>query len=646
MTEGVTEDEQPARRTCSPVRDRRAVFCASLLAVSLIFASAGPVSAQTAQIQTVRFGEDHGVTRAVLDFTAPVDFTIEAQGTIVRVLLSSGGRSQSHVGEGVLKQADIRVGSGVASVLISAARPVRIERVLLLAPDAGNPYRLAIDVAPGAGPMALAPLTVPWRSNIEKAKQIVRRDWGTPAPGAPADTRSAAISPPASGGASNQAAAPSATTITTAASAPARPALTALPVSGTPQERLDELFERMMENPADLDTTFAYAKLATESGDYEAAITAYERLLIINPDLPRVRYELGVLYYQLKSFDLARVYLQRALAGEDVPPDVRQRATQLLGQIDQTTERSRFAGSFGGGMRYQTDANSGPSSATIRARGEDAPLTSAASGRGDANIFFNGFLRHTYDLQTENDASVESDLLGYITHQFDQTNLNLGVLEGRSGIRFRPFGQDPMSIRPFVLLGGITLGDNWYSSEAGFGLDAARPITSDFALEGTIDERHVRFYNAGTQTTLSDSTGWQTGTQIRGRYTVSADQFATLDLSFRNADAQKSSAAFKEYSATAGYTWRFPAPGDITPLPWSLAASAGWVMTDYGGPDPLIDPTTTRRDRQWRLALTPSVPIAAQWSGYAQFEEDLTSSSLPNFRYNNFVTILGINRSF
>src|SRR6185312_7256650 len=122
-------------------------------------------------------------------------------------------------------------------------------------------------------------------------------------------------------------------------------------------------------------------------------------------------------------------------------------------------------------------------------------------------------------------------------------------------------------------------GDDWYNSEAGIGVDAARPITSNLAIEGTLDERRMNFYNSGAQTTISDSTGWQTGVQIRGRYTISADQFATLDFAIRNTDAQKPSTSYTEFSAIAGYTWRFPAPGDVTPLPWSITASAGWVMT-------------------------------------------------------------------
>src|SRR4051794_34603931 len=49
-------------------------------------------------------------------------------------------------------------------------------------------------------------------------------------------------------------------------------------------------------------------------GDYEAAIGALERLLFYNPDLARVRYELGSLYYRLGSYEMAARYFKEALA--------------------------------------------------------------------------------------------------------------------------------------------------------------------------------------------------------------------------------------------------------------------------------------------------------------------------------------------
>lgn len=58
----------------------------------------------------------------------------------------------------------------------------------------------------------------------------------------------------------------------------------------------DRLFEEMMKQPGDLDLMFAFAGAAAARGDYNAAIGTYERMLLLAPDLPRVRLELGALY--------------------------------------------------------------------------------------------------------------------------------------------------------------------------------------------------------------------------------------------------------------------------------------------------------------------------------------------------------------
>jgi Flp pilus assembly protein TadD len=72
---------------------------------------------------------------------------------------------------------------------------------------------------------------------------------------------------------------------------------------------------------------FKYASLASQTGDLEGAISTLERMLLINADLPRVRLELGVLYYRLASYEVARTYLETALKSPNIPPDVRSRAS-------------------------------------------------------------------------------------------------------------------------------------------------------------------------------------------------------------------------------------------------------------------------------------------------------------------------------
>ena len=69
----------------------------------------------------------------------------------------------------------------------------------------------------------------------------------------------------------------------------------AAPVSADLQTQYDAAFQQMLKQPANLDVLFKFATLASQTGDLEGAVSALERMLLIDPNLPRVRLELGVL---------------------------------------------------------------------------------------------------------------------------------------------------------------------------------------------------------------------------------------------------------------------------------------------------------------------------------------------------------------
>src|SRR5687767_5620647 len=95
-----------------------------------------------------------------------------------------------------------------------------------------------------------------------------------------------------------QAQAPAAVPVPGAAAGAVRdPALTA---------EYEALFKQILANPANLDANFRFAEVSTQIGDFEAAIGALERIVFYNPNLPRVRLELGILYFRLGSYAMAR----------------------------------------------------------------------------------------------------------------------------------------------------------------------------------------------------------------------------------------------------------------------------------------------------------------------------------------------------
>ena len=167
------------------------------------------------------------------------------------------------------------------------------------------------------------------------------------------------------------------------------PAMAQGPVNASAeQEReYDAAFQEMLRKPADLDVLFKFATIATKTGDYEGAISALERMLLVNPDLPRVRLELAVLYYRLGSFEVSRTYLETVMASPGITPEVRARAEQYLAEVEKRNSRSRFVGEvFAGVMPGDAGARlqiSAPPHEGPQARMQHRPARGArGAGRG------------------------------------------------------------------------------------------------------------------------------------------------------------------------------------------------------------------------------------------------------------------------
>ena len=177
------------------------------------------------------------------------------------------------------------------------------------------------------------------------------------------------------------------------------------------QRQFDEAFDHMLQDPSNLDKTFKYAELGIKIGDYEAAISALERMLLYNPDLPRVRLELGVLYFRLSSYAIARTYLTRAVVGDNVPDDVRARVAVFLDEIDKRQSSHRFSGSAFGGTRFQTNANSGPERPAIDLLDAEGVLDNEFTKKTDWNVFLSANLRHVYDPHAHSGDVLETNAL-------------------------------------------------------------------------------------------------------------------------------------------------------------------------------------------------------------------------------------------
>lgn len=92
----------------------------------------------------------------------------------------------------------------------------------------------------------------------------------------------------------------------------------------------DAAFQETLNNPADPATLVRFAATAVKVGDLEGAISALERLLLIDGDNPEVQLELGVLYFRLGSLEAAKTYLEAARVSPRAAAETKTRAASYL----------------------------------------------------------------------------------------------------------------------------------------------------------------------------------------------------------------------------------------------------------------------------------------------------------------------------
>ena len=81
-------------------------------------------------------------------------------------------------------------------------------------------------------------------------------------------------------------------------------------------------------------------------------------MLIYDNELPRIRLELGVLYFRLGAYALANNYL-KSVKEFNPPPEVVNRVDQFLEAIEEAEEPIKFQQIISMGFKHTTNGNSG-----------------------------------------------------------------------------------------------------------------------------------------------------------------------------------------------------------------------------------------------------------------------------------------------
>jgi tetratricopeptide (TPR) repeat protein len=431
------------------------------------------------------------------------------------------------------------------------------------------------------------------------------------------------------------------------ANAPAPVAAAPAPASMNDADKrvaADLLFKRLLLKPDDLDAGFQYAQLETELGDYEAAIGALERILYYNPNLPRVKLQLGVLYFHLRSYEMARNYFDAVISAPDVPSDIRTEVQTYVAAVDKAVAINQFSvyGQFG--LAYQTNANAGPNSPNVLALGQNALLSPQFQKTPDWNAFGLVTVHDFYDFNDQRGDGWDSDLIAYYSQQFKVTRLDLGLAELRTGPRIGIGDYGGVTVHPYAIGNELTLGGVNYLNTLGGGVSMNWPVNETLTITPGVEFRNRYFYNSANYPTAAGQSGGQWIGYVFGSGLISAPWGLSWQgrVSYTDSSASYGPYAFHDFSIDAGLPYSFAAPSFAhTGSVWTFTPSAGFSYTPYAIPDPIVSPFVTRTDRQWRVSGTLDTTFYHNIGFTLQVQYLRTYSTISNYSLQDFIVAAG-----
>ena len=409
------------------------------------------------------------------------------------------------------------------------------------------------------------------------------------------------------------------------------------------------LYQQVLKNPTNVELTLRYARLGADLGDYEASVSALERLLMYNPDLPTAEIELGLLYARLKSYAMARVYLEQAAAAPNASPELRARAQDALTKVDRLSSPHQFAGEIELGVQYQSNAGQVPGAVAPAPPGFTLPNIPLRK-QSDSNVFLNAAGIYRYDLGNAESDTLEATGTLYQSAFFRNSHLNLGIAELTLGPRLTldRIGLEHATLRPYLMGTYVMLDNTSLLAGGGAGIELAKTFSWGTLARLFYEHEERGYFNSSFNPLASQLNG--SVDVARFTATQPIGDASTLDLMLRyvHENTRFSFDTSSQYRIQASYSVRYSGLLSVPGVarPWETIVEAGHDWTLYDAANPAINPNVTRRDGSWFFGGSEFLHVNKWLAAGIGVARQITSSNIGNFSFNNTTATLSVKASF
>jgi tetratricopeptide (TPR) repeat protein len=355
-------------------------------------------------------------------------------------------------------------------------------------------------------------------------------------------------------------------------------------------------YQDILENPDDVELNYRFAQSQVATGELRGAASTLERILLLSPDLARVRLLYAVVLYRLDNLNEAEREFQ-TVAKLPMADSLREEVDFYLEQIALRRKTTRYSATLGGGMQWDSNRNAGPSGGEVLFLDTPFDLVDGKKESDFSGVMLAG-LRAQHDLGYDAGHTLLGGLQVYGQKQIDVTDLDLMAISGEAGGLYRSPWAD---VQPGIYATYMNLAGESYLSTLGTGVRANHRFSQSLDVFA-----RVRFdYEWFESLDRSPITDQRTGARVQGGVGATWTPWPMLRFDAGAGGVYKAADQdFYAYSGPLAYlsgTWLL-GRGQF------LLSTFTFEYDGYEGPEPIIS-SETRRDAIYLGGITYGAPL-------------------------------------
>ena len=284
-------------------------------------------------------------------------------------------------------------------------------------------------------------------------------------------------------------------------------------------------FEEVMAKPDDVELNYHFARQQVRRGDLKGAAATLQRVLLVNPDLPRVRLFYAVVLYRLDDLTESQLELQR-LSALKTTDDVRKELDVYLKAIAKRQKRDHLSGQLGIGWEYDDNRNAFPASGHFLFA--DIPITPSSIRTDDTSMLFLGSIQERHTFSGNNEAFATFDYFRAEQTQLKNLNIQAYALSAGDSIR-TPWN---FTVIPSAIFDHVLLAQSTFLRDRGAQLRLERKITNSTLLFTTFRDVFNDYVSVPTFQSAHGFSGIQADFTVGAERVLSPRQKLTLSADY------------------------------------------------------------------------------------------------------------------